>query len=291
MKRTIAILLHRRPELLERQINALLACQDLNHFSDLILSVDPGHKNSEDVEKAARAIMLAINEIDGLPKCTLVSYPKNLGIVEHPRQVLRLSFESIGSDLHVQIEDDAVLKPDALRLALWYQGFQENNQETLLMSMCNHRAFGKNQLGGSIPEDDPELIAETPYVTSPFAWATTASNWGFLRKWWGFKKVAPTAWSFSLSMAMRMNKKIGLHPVLSRCENVGKFGGYFETPESFDQTQSGLIYREEPYEGEYDLRIRMDREDLKYLDSWMRDELIVRGIEETFEEKNPSQSA
>src|SRR5665213_2239992 len=195
-----------------------------------------------------------------------------MGLVTHPITVLHHCFETLGTDLHVQLEDDSLLKADGLRLALWFQQNSKYLPDALLMSMCNHRAFGKGQQQ-QIPEDDPSILAESAYITSPFAWALNAENWPTVEKYWGVKRCAPTAWSFSLSMGMRLSKKVGLHPVLSRCRNVGRLHGVHETPETFDASQVGLVYREEPYDGPYSLRARVDREDLNSFDDWMIPEL------------------
>jgi len=171
-----------------------------------------------------------------------------------------------------QLEDDALIKSDGLRLALWFKQNSKYMPDAMLMSLCNHRAFGKGQQK-QIPEDDPSIIVESPYITAPFAWAVDQANWPTVEKYWGFKKFAPTAWSFSLSMGMRMSRKVGLHPALSRCANVGRQGGVHETPETFDASQVGLIFQESVYDGPYVVRARLDRQDLSLYDDWMLAEL------------------
>lgn len=269
--RTVAILLHGRPELLQESINSLLTCQNLANFDALVFSVDPGHPKTSEVRAAARAAADALEQ-GGVIQCSVITAPHHMGLVKHPITVLKYCFETLDSELHVQLEDDALLKSDGLRLALWLQQNSRYMPDALLMSMCNHRAFGKGQQS-QIPEDDPSILVESPYITSPFAWALNRENWPTVEKYWGIKKHAPTAWSFSLSMGMRMSRKIGLHPALSRCANVGRLGGVHETPETYDASQVGLIFREEPYEGQYYLRARVDREDLKMYDPWMVSEL------------------
>lgn len=269
--RTIAILLHSRPELLTSATNALIDCQNLSNFDRLIFSIDPGHPMSSACKEAARATAKALEDY-GIIECSVLQAPKHMGLVKHPITVLTHAFETLGTDLHIQLEDDSVLKPDGLRLALWFEQNSKYMPDALLMSMCNHRAFGKGQQK-QIPENDPSIIVESPYITSPFAWALNKENWPLAQKYWGFKKCAPTAWSFSLSMGMRISRKVGLHPALSRCANVGRDGGVHETPETFDASQVGLTFREEPYDGPYSLRARVDRKDLQMYDDWMASEL------------------
>ncbi len=269
--RTISILQHGRPELLESCVNSLIDCQNLANFDRLILSIDPGHAKQQECYEASKAAAKALEDY-GIIECSVLTAPKHMGLVKHPITVLHHCFETLGTELHVQLEDDALLKADGLRLALWFQQNSKYEQDALLMSMCNHRAFGKGQQN-KIPEDDPSILVESPYITSPFAWALNAENWPTVEKYWGMKRCAPTAWSFSLSMGMRMRRMVGLHPALSRCANVGRDGGVHETPETFDASQVGLKYQEIPYAGEYKVRARLDREDLKMYDDWMVSEL------------------
>ncbi len=273
--RTIALVLCRRPDLVQSCVEALINCQDLDQFDSLLFSIDGGFVESAEVAKRAEACALAISD-SGLISCDVVAKGANLGVAAHPLACLRWAFEEKKSDLHVQVEDDGIVKPDALRLALWFQGYKARFcQEAVLLGMCNHRDFGR----GRHPEvpDDPSIIAEAAHIPSPFAWTTTSSEWEFLRKSWNFKQTFPMGWDWSLSMAMRLEKRIAMHPVLSRCQNVGRLGGEHESPESFDQSQLGLPYQEERYSGDYEVRIHLDRSDLDHLDDWMLAERAQMG--------------
>ncbi len=265
--RTVALVLCRRPDLVQGCVEALINCQDLREFDSLLLSVDGGFVESKEVAKRAEACALAISD-SGLIDCDVVARGPNLGVAMHPLACLRWAFEEKGSDLHVQVEDDGVLKPDALRLALWFHGYKARFcQEAVLLGMCNHRDFGRGQ-HPEIP-NDPSIVAEAAHIPSPFAWATTRDEWEFLERWWDFKKVIPYGWDWSLSMAMRLEKRIALHPVLSRCQNVGRENGSHESPESFDQSQLGLPYQEERYSGDYEVKVHLDRSGLNSMDDWM----------------------
>lgn len=268
---TISMLLHGRPELLQDAVSSLINCDNLANFHKLVFSIDPGHPRQKEVAGAAKAVANVL-EKQGIIECSVITAPHHMGLVKHPITVLSHCFNALGSELHVQLEDDAHLKSDGLRLALWFKQNSKYMPDALLLSMCNHRAFGKGQQK-QIPENDPSIIVESPYITSPFAWALNQVNWPTVERYWGFKRFAPTAWSFSLSMGMRMSKKVGLHPALSRCQNVGREGGVHETPDTFDNSQVGLMYQDAKYDGPYVLRARVDREDLKMYDDWMVSEL------------------
>lgn len=266
--RTIALVLCRRPDLVAGCVEALVNCQELDKFDELLFSIDGGFVEGREVAKRAEACALAISDA-GLISCDIVSRGPNLGVAAHPLACLSWAFEQKNSDLHVQVEDDGLLKPDALRLALWFQEFKAKScPEATLLGMSNHRDFGKGQ-HPEIPEDDPALIAEALHIPSPFAWATTPDEWEFLGRWWDFKRVSPHGWDYSLSMAMRIKRRISLHPILSRCQNVGRVGGVHESPKTFDLTQLGVKYREDRYDGDYSVVARVDGSDLNKLDDWM----------------------
>lgn len=265
------MLLHGRPELMEECVNAVINCQNLKSFDLLEFSVDPGHPQQEHVVAAARACAKSIQGY-GLIRCSVELPVRHVGATAHPLVCLTRAFDQRHDDLYVAIEDDAILKADALRLALWFEHESVVMPDALLLSMSNHRTFGRGTQD-KIPELDPSILAESPYIDSPFAWATVRESWPLMKANWGFKRHAPTAWSFSLSMALRMNRKVSVHPVLSRCQNVGRLGGVNETPETFDKTQRGLPYQEGPYLGPYKVRAKLDRKDLMLYDDWMLPEL------------------
>jgi hypothetical protein len=272
--RTITVLLHGRPQLLGPQLDALVRCQEICAFDKLVLSVDSGHPNTDLIKFVAPDAAGAIAQA-GLIDCEVVCSRKNLGVATHPKTAMARAFSS-GATLAVSLEDDALPKPDLLRMALYYE--QIACQDLALISFCNHRDFGRGQQD-KIPEDDPSFLAESPHISSPFAWATVPEHWHWMEKYWNFKRVAPLGWDFSLSMAMRLGKKVGIHPILSRCQNVGREGGTHESPESFDRTQLGLRYQEAPYLGKYNLVATLDRGELDKVDDWMQPELWRMGRE------------
>jgi hypothetical protein len=270
--RTISILLYKRPELFEQTMTALIHCQDLSKFDLLTFSIDGGHEDSVACAGMANACAKLFAK-EGLIDTKVVAHSANIGVADHPLWVLTHAFEELGADLNVNLEDDAVPKNDLLRMALWWEEFGASlSPESIMFCGCNHRSFGKKQQM-IIPEDEPSLVAESPYICSPFCWATTKENWPLLKNYWNFKTEAPMGFDLSASMAMRMEKKVSVHPILSRCQNIGRSKGEHETEETFDKTQLNLIYQEEDYEGEYKLVARLDREDLNTFDDWMLPEV------------------
>ena len=267
--RTISLLLHRRPELFEAGIAALIECQDLDKFDHLVISVDAS-EGTESGHCAALAKgvgqMLASEKIIS---CSVLERDNNLGVAKHPLAVMDLVFGELGSQLNVALEDDALVKPDLLRMCLWWEANRElESPDSMLICGCNHKVRPEH------PDfvDDPSLLCEASGTTSPFCWATTPDNWAKMRECWNFKVVPPTGFDWSLTLAMRINRKIALHPMVSRCQNVGREKGVHDTHETFDSMQLGLRYQEEEYHGPYQVGRRYPRENLE-IEDWMLPEI------------------
>ncbi len=272
--RTISVLLYRRPELLEQTMGALVNCSELGSFDVLVFSIDGGNPSSKRCSQIAEACAETLSS-SGLIDCRVVSHDQNLGVGNHPLWVLNNAFENLGADLNLNLEDDALPKQDLLRMVLWWEEFGRlESPESLLFSGSNHRDFGKGQQA-TIPEDDPVGMAECAHISSPFCWAMLRQDWPMVKKWWNFKTVNPTGFDWSLSMAMRLNKRLAMHPVLSRCQNIGRSNGEHESEQTFDDTQLGLRYQEREYDGPYKLVARINRSLLGYLDTWMLPEYRV----------------
>lgn len=271
MGRSISILAYSRPWLLGSQLQALLSCQDLVKFDHLMIFVDHGHELSGDCVEEAHKYSDLIGS-SGVIEVSVIQQTQNLGVGAHPLFALETALSVGQYDMHVMLEDDALPKPDLLRIMLWWEANYGRYSDSVLFAGCNHRDFGKGQQQ-SIPEDDPKIVAESVHIPSPFCWCTVKEYFPFLREWWNFKKVPPLGFDYSLSMAMRLYRKVAMHPILSRCQNVGREGGTHESEETFDLTQLGLRYQESEYHGDYELMAMVDRKDLSTYDNWMVPEL------------------
>jgi hypothetical protein len=273
--RTITLVAHNRHVYTAQALNglalALLKGAELEQepFDRLIVSIDPSKDGKVDLatEQVCEKMAKLMSE-GGLCECTLYTNKVHLGVGGNHLITLQRAFEEHDSDFNLMIEDDAVLTEDAISLANWY--WMEHGQplsDYLLISMCNHRAFGRENNPGGIP-NNPSFIVESPYITAPFAWATTRWQWPFIKATWNRKELPPNGWDFSLSFYMRITRKKGIHPILSRCRNIGEFGQN-ETPESFHRTQDGIIVSDGSYIGNYKVVGTLPHEELQKLDDWM----------------------
>ena len=269
---TLTIVAHKRPEYTADAITAAVSAMvhdslEEGFIDKIIFSIDPGN---EDVTTVCHKASQILSD-NGIAECVVYVNTMKFGVAGNSLLALARAFEEHRSDFNVAIEDDAMLRPDALVLASWFlKNYGGPLSEYTLMSMCNHRDFGRGQQN-AIP-DDPSYVVETPFISSPFAWCMSNHQWPFVKSSWNKKKCAPTGWDFSLSYAMRLERRRALHPVVSRCKNIGREGGENQTPESFDRTEADVLFSDGEYPGPYKVVARLEDDELMRLNDWMMPE-------------------
>jgi murein DD-endopeptidase MepM/ murein hydrolase activator NlpD len=273
--RTITLVTHNRPKYAAEAVIALtdaILKSESTLFDLLIFSIDPGDDDgfTEACEMCNKAgDVLSEN---GIIDCAMYVNDKNYGASGNTLLALNRAFDQNGSDFNLSIEEDALLTEDALLLADWFAKMHGDEASPyLLMSMCNHALFGKGKNPGGI-NDDPSYLVETPYITSPFAWCASKHAWPFLLDSWDRKVEPPNGWDFSLSFSMRLAKKKAIHPVLSRCKNIGEVGTNTNS-EVFALTQKGLKYSDGKYVGPYFVVAKLQDGELDKIDPWMASEI------------------
>jgi hypothetical protein len=157
-------------------------------------------------------------------------------------------------------------------MALWFYENHSGSDVYLCLSFCDHlryRGPGKNRNG--LPED-PSFLAETRDISAPFAWCFPARSWPFAKRHWNKNRLSLPGWDWSLRFGMRIEGRVGLTPVLSRCRNIGRFDGTWENGETF-KVQLGLNYSDGSYRGGYSIVDPVAESDRRRLDAWMIAEL------------------
>ena len=216
--RTITIAAYRRPEYLQEVLRSLeKALEYCPEFKPdhIILGIDPGGD-------------LEVEQRDHSP-IEIIRWPEHLGVNEHPRRLLQYAFMELGSDFNLHLEDDTVLSPDALRLALW---FEKWGYEALTLSLHSHSRDFEN--------------ARRVYSTERFGawgWACTRHAWtGWLSHYWNYKRELPIGWDWSISKLMAVENLHSLAPALSRARNIGREKGTYQTPEGYDRDFAGQTW-------------------------------------------------
>lgn len=238
-------------------------------FDKLLVSIDrqqDGSINGEVAEVCEKA-MEVISKA-GIVECYMYENVVKMGIGGNHIVALQRAFEEHVSDFNVMVEDDVVLTVDAIGLADWfYENYGGPTSDYLLLSLAHHRAFGRGDNPGGIP-DDPSFLVEAQYLNSPFAWAASKFQWPYIKATWNRKELPPNGWDWALSYYMGITKRKALNPVVSRCRNIGRLGGRNESPESFDATQADLLHSDGSYVGDYSIVGKIPHTELVRMD-WM----------------------
>ena len=234
MKRTITICAYNRPDYLWQVVeslnDALYYCVEYQPET-IVLGID-GYKPGTDGPGQAD-VYDAVNELLPL-NSEVICWPEHLGVSEHPRRLLQYVFTEADSDYNLHLEDDTVLSPDALRLALWHSR-TALPQEALCL--CLHSP------GSTTPPKGTDWRLNRCYKRSDFGvwgWATTAQQWArWFAQYWNHKREGQLGWDWSVSDTMAVNRLYAVAPYLSRVRNVGRERGEHQTPEGYDEEQAG----------------------------------------------------
>ena len=263
--KTITFVAYKRPSYTAEALRHLRECRGLEHFDLILISIDPGYNEVVSVchEWAAGfpiEVRIRVNE-------------EHLGVAGNPLRAYTTVVEDLGAEFNVALEDDALLSPDALEVALWFFRRHAANGRYAFLSLCDHyeyRGSGRNK--GGVPEG-PSLLAETSNLSSPFAWCFAAPEWPFLKRHWNANTRSIGGWDWSIRFGMRIEGRVALTPVLSRCRNIGEKDGTHDTPQTWADIQVGLNHSDGSYRGEYSIVNHVSDAEARMLYPWMIPEL------------------
>lgn len=218
--RTITIAAYRRPEYLAQVLNSLSAaleyCPEFKP-DRIILGIDLGG----DLE--------IVPSEDWPFPAEIIRWPEHLGVNEHPRRLLQYAFMELGSDFNLHLEDDTVLSPDALRLAMWFQ--RTPNPASTLSLYSASKAVAENE------------IVRYRQDFGGWGWATTRAVWlRLLAPYWNYKRDLPIGWDWSISKLMAEKGLRAMEPSLSRVRNIGREKGTYQTPAGYDRDFAGQTW-------------------------------------------------
>jgi Glycosyltransferase like family 2 len=263
--KTITLVAYNRPHYTEQALEGLANCRGFCDFDRMAIFIDPGDHEVVEVCRAwSRAqpiqVEVFVNE-------------RRLGVADNPFKAYSHAFEYSSSDFNVALEDDAVLSPDAVELAVWFdrQHGAEMSRYTFL-NLCDHYAYrGEKRNKGDVPED-PSLVAESVNLSSPFAWCFTRHQWPFVKRHWNKNTRSVLGWDWSIRFGMRVEGRIALTPVVSRCRNIGSLNATHESAETF-RWQLGLRHSDGSHRGDFTIVNPVSPEQSKRLAPWMVQEL------------------
>jgi len=259
--KSITLVAYNRPLYTDEVLRALASCRLISDFDRLAIFVDPGCADVAGLCRTWSKRMPIAAEV--------FANESRLGVAGNPLKAYSYVFEQLAVDYNVAIEDDAVLSPDALELALWFH--DHHGSETsryCFFNLCDHYRYrGEGRNWGNVPED-PSLIAENADLSSPFAWCLPRREWPFVKRNWNQNTRSIGGWDWSIRFAMRMEGRIALTPVLSRCRNIGRLNGTHENEETY-RAQLGLRHSDGSYRGGFNMVNRVSEEQSRRLARWM----------------------
>jgi hypothetical protein len=180
---------YNRPEYTRRCLEHLSRCRGIEHY--LVLPV---------VDKGDDETRALIEEID-FCESTPCFQNRRVGCDRNIYEALERGFQV--SDYVIQVEDDVLLAPDALRFFEWAQSNEQD--QGLFTITAYHR---------TLQPEDPFACQRVCWFI-PWGWATWRSRWTEIRECWDFN-----AWDGSLNHRTR-GSRATLLPLLSRAQNIG----------------------------------------------------------------------
>lgn len=134
--RTITVTCMDRPELFSRMIDSLCA-NDLSGW-EIFVAVEPS-------AKAQSFVDICRSRFDG-SSCHVTVNAEKLGVRKNPYAVLERAFAA-GSDFNLYLEEDLLLSPDAVSLALWF--LQNHRSDWLLLNLLAGKCGSAGLLSSS----------------------------------------------------------------------------------------------------------------------------------------------
>ena len=213
-------------------LNSLVRCDGLEDWH-VFVNVEPGPDQAAFSEICQRVLPAQ--------SFTVRINPRVLGVRGNPYDVLEHVFSN-GSALNICLEEDFVVAPDILQLALWYERIQAPH-----LACMNFLAGACGNPGYLSDTQHPNLFFETECFNS-IGLVLTQSNWQRMRAFWlgpdpglyrvpdktlqNQNKVAPRhldidGWDWSVYAQILRDPSLSvLPPVAARCVHAGTTGTY-----------------------------------------------------------------
>lgn len=234
--RTITVAAYNRPDYLRKVLMSLYDAIGWSEFAPctVVIGIDPGGDMQEAVTGEVTDFCVDVT-LDRWCHAEIIRWPEHLGVSEHPRRLLQYVFAELYSTFNVHLEDDTVLSPDALKLALWYEqgASRDDQQRDRVLALSLHSA----SKGGENPS-----VLRYRRDFGVWGWCCTHLAWWlWFSHYWNYKRTPPYGFDWSVSRMMAEQDLVCLSPALSRVTNIGREGGTHQTPEGFDEEMKGMV--------------------------------------------------
>lgn len=208
----ITLTLWRRPEYTRQCLRALRACAGIENYA-IIIGINPDPATVGELAEIADGITFGQYH-------TVMVHDHDLGCNLNKRAVLDLAFTHFS--YVVQIEDDVILAPDALRYFEWARQF-ERDESLFTVTAYGHDSGSRGQEG---------RVCRQPFFTC-YGWATWKDRWEQMRAAWPCTYSGEPYWDQVLCYRVR-DQRCELYPRVSRTINIGADAGLHGSQKGFD---------------------------------------------------------
>jgi len=202
----ITISAYRRPDMLERTLNALNRCEGIARYRPVVV-VDHGEKQLECGQLAewmgARAILL----------------PRHFGCTETIRYCMDIGF-SDPKEFHIHFEDDIVPTRGALLFLEWAAERFKDDLAVMAASVYSRDTDGA-----------VDQYTFHPHFCS-WGWGTWFDRWAQFSNTISGDGIS---WDTQIDRTFKPGQRI-VRPVISRCQNIGATDGTYLPSEEYHRT-------------------------------------------------------
>lgn len=215
-----------RPNYLRETLASVAANKHLSQFT-LHFGVEPGN-----------AEVLQVCHDTTFMNTHVHCNATRLGVRENPFQLLSRTF-AMGYDAVLYLEDDVLISPDAVELALHYLHSLEAERNRCL---CLFNTDSNAATDGAVIETNQPINK-----FSSLGFCTTKAGWNdfFAQKWHASK----SGWDWSITGAGDAHTLA--RPGVSRSHHIGRFGGTHYVAEQHDPLYVNNPFWKQPAPAEY----------------------------------------
>lgn len=244
-KKYIAFLACNRFTMVVETFSALLKCSGINEYHFLVFLDQP--KNDEGIEAFHSIKNFFINNLDTkkFKTFTLDIADKNLGVWTSKLKIFSNTFE-LGSDFTLLLEDDVLLRPDALDFCSEACNFISNADELITVSLYSSNLVELKNVSYSkalqFVSENPDVFHEWGLRRWPFPWGIGLSK----KVYESFMMLGWNGNDQNMGQLLQRVNGYDLFPIISRSDHIGKsksVNGEFEVVRHINFEDSNYLNR------------------------------------------------
>jgi hypothetical protein len=206
----ITLTLWRRPDYTRQCLDALSRCAGIENYT-ILIGINPDPETLVELRGIAESISFAREVV-------VAVRPSNIGCNANKYWLLDKAFQF--SDYVIQLEDDNIFAPDALRYFEWAKQFGNDPRNLTVAAWRNPTGW----LPGTStkPEGEDSAVSRHAHFTC-YGWAIWKDRWDEIKTSWPMGMDYPW-WDETLCYKTR-GDRLELSPNVSRAINIGVNNG------------------------------------------------------------------